>query len=78
MADPTGADVSQATVADFDTASRTGSILLSDRTFAVFDADVFDRSGLRLLRSGQRVAVRLGRERTVDALGLPTLPLPED
>ena len=78
MADPRGADVSQATVADFDTVSRTGRILLSDRTFAAFDAAVFDRSGLRLLQSGQRVAVRLGGDGTVEAVGLPTLPLPED
>jgi hypothetical protein len=70
------ADVVQATVADFDPVARSGRILLDDRTFASFGTRVFDRAGLRLLRSGQRVAVRLSADGTVEALGLPTLPLP--
>ncbi len=68
--------MTQATVADFDSGTRTGRVLLADRTFAAFDSDVFDGSGLRLLRSGQRVAVRLREDGGVEALGLPTLPLP--
>ena len=68
--------MTQATVADFDSVTRTGRVLLADRTFAIFGADAFDGSGLRLLRSGQRVAVRLSEDGTVDAMGLPTLPLP--
>lgn len=70
--------MTQATVADFDPVTRTGRVLLVDRTFVAFGADVFDASRLRLLRSGQRVAVRLREDGTVEALGLPTLPLPED
>jgi len=70
------ADAIQATVADFEPVGRTGRVLLADRTYAAFGPDAFDPSGLRLLRSGQRVAVRLRDDGTVDAIGLPTLPLP--
>jgi 2-phospho-L-lactate guanylyltransferase len=70
--------MTQATVADFDPVTRTGRLLLVDRTFVAFGADAFDASGLRLLRSGQRVAIRLREDMTVEALGPPTLPLPED
>ena len=70
------ADEVQATVADFDPVTRSGRILLADRTFASFGTRVFDGSGLRLLRSGQRVAVRIRDDGTVEAIGLPTLPLP--
>jgi hypothetical protein len=71
-------DPTQGTVADFDPATRSGRILLADRAFVSFDADVFDRSGLRLVRSGQRVAVRLRDDGSVDAFGLPTVPLPAE
>jgi len=45
----------QATVASFDPATGAGSVLLDDGVRLPFDAAVFRRSGLRLLRPGQRV-----------------------
>jgi cold shock CspA family protein len=65
----------QATVADFDTATGNGSVLLDDGAAATFAGEVFAASGLRLLRSGQRVRVRLSPDGAVTAIGLPTLPL---
>jgi hypothetical protein len=67
----------QATVADFDADARAGRVLLDDGTFAMFGPDAFGASGLRRLRSGQRLRVRLSPDGTVAALGLPTLPLAE-
>jgi len=45
----------QATVASFDPATGAGSVLLDDGVQLPFDAAVFRRSRLRLLRPGQRV-----------------------
>jgi cold shock CspA family protein len=39
-----------------------GSLLLDDGTEVPFDAEAFARSGLRLLRLGQRVTVDLAGE----------------
>jgi cold shock CspA family protein len=50
----------QGTVATFDPATRSGSVLLDDGAPVAFAAAAFDASGLRLLRPGQRV--RLTRE----------------
>ena len=47
----------QATVHTFDDESRSGSVLLDDGREQPFDAGVFARSALRLLRSGQRVSI---------------------
>ncbi|GIF36275.1 cold-shock protein [Actinoplanes xinjiangensis] len=47
----------QGTIATFDTATRTGTLLLDDGTPLEFGAEAFQRSGLRLLRLGQRVTV---------------------
>jgi 2-phospho-L-lactate guanylyltransferase len=47
----------QGTVATFDPDKRAGTLLLDDGTELDFDADAFQRSGLRLLRLGQRVAI---------------------
>jgi hypothetical protein len=66
----------QATVADFDPLGRSGRVLLDDGTPATFEADAFDASGLRLLRSGQRLRVSLSPDGSVAALNLPTLELP--
>ncbi|MDI5962836.1 hypothetical protein POF50_003680 [Streptomyces sp. SL13] len=49
----------QATSYTFDPATRCGSVLLDDGTPLPFDAAAFDAGGLRLLRSGQRVRVRV-------------------
>jgi hypothetical protein len=66
----------QATVREFDPATGSGSVFLDDGTVAAFGAEVFAASGLRLLRRGQRVAIRCGPAGTVTALALATLPLP--
>lgn len=65
----------QATVASFSAQSHQGTVLLDDGTELGFGAAAFDAGGLRLLRPGQRVALRAEGDRIV-ALTLATLPLP--
>ncbi len=50
----------QATVHQFDPSTRGGSVLLDDGREIPFDANVFDASSLRHLRTGQRVSVVVG------------------
>jgi cold shock CspA family protein len=68
----------QATVREFDAASGSGSVFLDDGTVCLFGPEVFAASGLRLLRRGQRVAVRLGPAGGIAALALATFPLPPE
>jgi len=68
----------QATVREFDPASASGSVFLDDGSVCSFRADVFAASGLRLLRRGQRVAIRCGPSGAIVALALATLPLPPE
>jgi len=68
----------QATVREFDAASRAGSVFLDDGTVCPFGPEVFAASGLRLLRRGQRVAIRRGPSGAIAALALATLPLPPE
>src|SRR5215469_3694662 len=68
----------QATVRRFDPASGSGSVFLDDGTVCEFGPEVFAASGLRLLRRGQRVAIRRGPSGAITALALATLPLPGD
>jgi cold shock CspA family protein len=68
----------QGTVRGFDASSGEGSVFLDDGTVCAFAPEVFAASGLRLLRAGQRVSIRLGPDGTVSALALATLPLPGD
>lgn len=49
----------QASVHSFDLESRTGSVLLDTGRQLPFDEAVFDASGLRHLRLGQRVSVEV-------------------
>lgn len=68
----------QGTIRSYSSVTRSGSVLLDDGTPLDFDHSAFDRSGLRLLRFGQRVRLQL--EQTPDgprivALSLATLPL---
>ena len=68
----------QGTVARFSD-DGSGSVVLDDGSPLPFDAAAFAASGLRLLRPGQRLALRVagdGPDRRVTALGLPTEPLP--
>ena len=48
----------QATVRSFDAVAGSGSVFLDDGTVAGFGSAAFAGSGLRLLRPGQRVAIR--------------------
>ena len=67
----------QATVRGFDPADGSGSVFLDDGTVCEFGPEVFAASGLRLLRRGQRVAIRCGPSGAITALNLATLPLPD-
>ncbi len=68
----------QATVREFDAESSSGTVFLDDGRVCPFGAEVFAASGLRLLRRGQRVAIRCGPAGTITALALATLPLPPE
>ena len=66
----------QATVRSYSAASRSGSVLLDDGTQIPFEAHALRGSGVRLLRSGQRVRVELtgaGAEVRVEFLTIATL-----
>jgi 2-phospho-L-lactate guanylyltransferase len=49
----------QATVHEFDPETGAGSVLLDDGTRLPFAGSAFAASGLRLLRRGQRLTVRV-------------------
>ncbi|RKS75058.1 hypothetical protein BZB76_3586 [Actinomadura pelletieri DSM 43383] len=66
----------QATVKEFDAATRAGSVLLDDGTELPFDAEAFAAGGLRLLRFGQRVNLALDGDR-ISVVTLSTFPLPD-
>lgn len=66
----------QATVATYDPATRSGTVLTDSGREISFDATAFARSGLRMLRLGQRVKMRLIAGR-VEALTHISFPLPE-
>jgi 2-phospho-L-lactate guanylyltransferase len=71
----------QATVASWSGTTRGGSVLLDDGSMLDFDHAVFDASGLRLLRFGQRVRIRTTEVEGVPritALTIATLPWPSD
>lgn len=65
----------QATVRAYDPATRSGSVFLDDGTVLPFDAAACAAGPLRLLRPGQRVAVRLADGR-ITAITLSTFALP--
>ena len=48
----------QSTVYDHDARSGTGRVLLDDGSVLAYDAKAFAAGGARLLRVGQRVALR--------------------
>lgn len=65
----------QATVRHYAADTRSGDVLLDDGTLLPFGSDAFDRSGLRLLRLGQRVRILIdgeGSDRRVVFLTLAT------
>ena len=55
----------QGTIATFDTERHTGTLLLDDGSLLAFPAAAFERSGLRLLRLGQRVGIEADPDGTV-------------
>lgn len=64
----------QATVRSFDPDSRSGELLLDDGSPLSFATQAFDRSGLRLLRLGQRVRVELDPSGAVTRVTIATMP----
>lgn len=68
----------QATVREFDPQTRSGDVLLDDGSVKTFGADAFDASGLRLLRLGQRVRLRVDAEGAVSFLTLATFRDPAE
>jgi len=65
----------QATVETFEPETRGGTVLLDDGTRLPFGADAFATSGLRFLRLGQRVKLRMVDGR-IEALTHIALPMP--
>jgi 2-phospho-L-lactate guanylyltransferase len=61
----------QGTVATYDPETHAGTLLLDDGTQLAFPAEAFLRSGLWLLRLGQRVTVETGIDGMVSQLRLP-------
>jgi cold shock CspA family protein len=69
--------VAQGTIKEFDDASRSGSLLMEDRTEVVIDATSMEGAGLRTLRLGQRVSFDLADEAGVKvarSIRLVTIP----
>ncbi|AWL40804.1 MULTISPECIES: hypothetical protein [Streptomyces] len=63
----------QATSFTYDSATRTGSVLLDDGTPVDFGAPAFDAGGLLLLRPGQRVRIETEGEGASLRITLVTL-----
>lgn len=66
----------QATIRSFDQATHSGDALLDDGSVVTFGAEAFDRSGLRLLRLGQRVRLQTDDAGRVRSLTIATFPDP--
>ncbi|MFI1989414.1 cold-shock protein [Actinoplanes sp. NPDC020271] len=61
----------QGTIATFDPGTHSGTLLLDDGSELVFGAEAFARSGLRLLRLGQRVSVEAEPDGQVHRVAIP-------
>ena len=61
----------QGTVATFDSIAHTGTLLLDDGSELAFEAEAFRRSGLRLLRLGQRVVIESDPAGAVSRVSVP-------
>jgi hypothetical protein len=68
-----GDTVIQGTVARFEPADQTGTVLLDDGIELPFGADAFALSGLRLLRLGQRLRLVRAADGTVTEITLITM-----
>lgn len=65
----------QGTVRSFDAVTRSGVVLLDDGSPVTFGPTAFAKSGLRLLRPGQRLRLRVDRDGAVTAVSLVTTAL---
>lgn len=54
--------MAQGTIKEFDVGSRSGSLLMEDRSEIAIDATSIEGAGLRTLRIGQRVKFDLADE----------------
>ncbi len=54
--------MAQGTIKEFDVGSRSGSLLMEDRSEIAIDATSMEGAGLRTLRIGQRVKFDLAEE----------------
>jgi cold shock CspA family protein len=70
------APVLQATVLRFDPADGSGSVITDNGAEIPFSGAAFARSGLRLLRAGQRVRCTLDGSGGVTLVTVWTLPEP--
>ena len=61
----------QGTVATYDPDTQAGTLLLDDGSELAFPPEAFRRSGLRLLRLGQRLTVETDTAGGVERLRLP-------
>jgi cold shock CspA family protein len=61
----------QGTIATYDPRTHAGTLLLDDGSEVAFPAEAFERSGLRLLRLGQRVTIDSAADGTVLKVALP-------
>jgi cold shock CspA family protein len=61
----------QGTVATYDPDTQAGTLLLDDGSELAFPPEAFRRSGLRLLRPGQRLTVETDTAGGVERLRLP-------
>ena len=67
----------QGTVFTFDEQTHAGTVVLDTGRRLEVKAGVFARSGLRLLRPGQRVRIEVDGDE-VTALTIATLPMPDN
>lgn len=70
---PAGTGPVQGTVASFEMATGSGTVLLDDGTELAFPATAFELSGLRLLRVGQRLRLVRDQSGAVTEVSLITL-----
>ncbi len=66
----------QGTVRSYDPPTGSGDVFTDDGTVLPFGAAALAGSGLRLLRAGQRVSLRVDGDGEITALTLVTFPLP--
>lgn len=68
----------QATVRSYDAATRSGTVLLDDGSELPYDSGALAGSGVRLLRSGQRVRVEVVGDGTARSVGYLTIATMRD